>query len=164
MPSSPWEVWAAWLLLVHNKKLTSQSTCRASWYVVCRLDCLSWRSVVACCCGGWQSAGGKDVLLDRGQVVMQRVSSCVIISFLATFYVVNNMLNVVRYVVWWKQWSRTKAGCCTDCPLSLLLCNHLLLTFSQESHVPFNESQKYNFTICGNIFENYSPSVWNDLE
>ena len=36
---------------------------------------------------GWQSAGGKDVLLDRGQVVMQRVSCCVIISFLATFYV-----------------------------------------------------------------------------
>ena len=82
-----------------------------------------------------------------------------IISFLATFYVVNDMLNFVRYVVWWKQLSRTKAGWCTDCPLSLLLCNHLLLTFSQESHVPFNESQKYNFTICGNIFENYSPPV-----
>ena len=48
---------------------------------------------------GWQSAGGKDVLLDRGQVVMQRVSCCVIKSFLETFYVVNNMLNVVRYVV-----------------------------------------------------------------
>ena len=32
---------------------------------------------------GWQSAGGKDVLLDRGQVVMQRVSSCVISNLLS---------------------------------------------------------------------------------